>query len=267
MIGYFHERGFEKRDMEKTYTEVLNMKREDVLEYKGRAKTNRVPFVVTFHPRLRKLGNVLRKHFHLLQSNERLRRSFPQQPMVAFRRLKNLRDMLMHSKLKREEKEEELTVRCNGNRCKCCGILVEDKAFDINGKKHSTMVGGTCKSANLVYAVKCGRCEDMWYIGETGMRLHERMNQHRYSIGRFKRGQSIDKSNDTGLSEHFGKSDHNFDMDAKLHILENGNWKSVEDRQCRESFYICRYGTVEPSGLNKKRGSLGDLYDKVQRKF
>ena len=95
------------------------------------------------------------------------------------------------------------------------------------------------------------------------MKLHERMNQHRYSIGKFKRGESIDKSNDTGLSEHFGNDDHDFDRDAQLHIIENGDWRSVEERQCKESYFICKYSTVEPSGLNKKRGSFGDLYDKI----
>ena len=243
------------------------MARDDVLEYKGKVESSRVPFVITFHPRLRKLGNVLHKHFHLLQSNERLRKSFPQPPMVAFRRLKNLRDMLMHSKLKKEEKEEVETVRCKGNRCKCCSMLEETKSFSINGKQHNTWVGGSCKSANLIYAVKCRKCTENWYIGETSMRLHERMNQHRYSIGRVKRGENIDKSNDTGLSEHFGQEGHDFEKDAQLHLLECGNWKSAEERQCRESFYICRYSTVEPSGLNKKRGALGDLYEKVHGKF
>ena len=264
MLGYFTERGFKKEDMEKTLEAVSGMKREEVLEYKGRPKTDRVPFVITFHPRLRKLGNVLHKHFHLLQSNERLKRAFAQPPMVAFRRLKNLRDMLMHSKLHRVEKKEEGTSCCNAARCKCCSMLVESKSFEINGKRHGTLVGGSCKSSNLIYAVKCCRCADKWYVGETGMKLHERMNQHRHSIGRFKRGESIDKSNDTGLSEHFGREDHLFERDAKLHILENGNWRTPEERQCRESFYICRYGTVEPSGLNKKRGLLGDLYEKVK---
>ena len=264
MIGYFGERGFERRDMEKTYREVLNIKRDEVLEYKAKPENDRVPFVVTFHPRLRKLGNVLHKYFYLLQSNERLKRSFPQPPMVAFRRLRNLRDMLMHSKLRREEKEEQKEIRCcNGNRCKCCGILVESEEFEVNGRRHSSRVGGTCKSSNLIYGVSCRKCKDSWYIGETGMRLNERMNQHRYSIGKFKRGESIDKSNDTGLSEHFGNDEHDFDKDAQLHIIENGNWKSVEERQCKEGFYICKYSTLEPSGLNKKRGSFGDLYDKV----
>ena len=80
--------------------------------------------------------------------------------------------------------------------------LVEEKSVMINGKNHVTQNGGTCKSSNLIYGVNCKKC-DSWYVGETGMRLHERLNQHRHSIGKFRRGESVDKSNDTGLSEHF----------------------------------------------------------------
>ena len=99
------------------------------------------------------------------------------------------------------------------------------------------------------------------------MRLHERLNQHRYSVNKLKRGGSLDKSNDTGLAEHFAKEDHDFDTDAKLHILENGKWKISSDRKAKESFYICRYSTREPQGLNKYAGFLGDLYEKVNGKI
>ena len=60
------------------------------------------------------------------------------------------------------------------------------------------------------------------YIGETGMKLHERLNQHRHSIVRIRRGELIDKSNDTGLSEHFALTGHCFEDDAALYILEKG---------------------------------------------
>ena len=36
-------------------------------------------------------------HFYLLQSNDRLKRAFAEPPMVAFRRLKNQKDSLVHS--------------------------------------------------------------------------------------------------------------------------------------------------------------------------
>ena len=99
------------------------------------------------------------------------------------------------------------------------------------------------------------------------MKLHERLNQHRYSINKLKRGGCLDKSNDTGLAEHFAKDDHDFDTDAQLHILEKGTWRSSSDRKAKESFYICRYSTQEPQGLNKYAGFLGDLYEKVNGKI
>ena len=97
--------------------------------------------------------------------------------------------------------------------------------------------------------------------------MHERLNQHRHSIGKIRRGESIDKSNDTGLSEHFSLEGHCFEDDAALYILETGEWISAEERRCKESFYICKYSTLDPTGLNKKAGNMADLYEKVNGKI
>ena len=99
--------------------------------------------------------------------------------------------------------------------------------------------------------------------GEMGMKLHESLNQHRHSIGKIRRGESINKTNDTGLSEHFASEGHSFENDAALFILEKGEWKSAEERRCKESFYICNYKTLDLTGMNKKAGSMADPYDKV----
>ena len=39
----------------------------------------------------------------------------------------------------------------------------------------------TCKSANLIYCIKCQNCEQI-YIGQTGNSLSERMRVHRQQI-------------------------------------------------------------------------------------
>ena len=95
------------------------------------------------------------------------------------------------------------------------------------------------------------------------MKLHERLNQHRYSTGKLKRGDTIDNSNDTGFAEHFAKDDHNFDQDVELYIMERGRWKTAMERKAKESFYICRHSSYEPQGMNKNAGFLADLYEKV----
>ena len=42
---------------------------------------------------------------------------------------------------------------------------------------------------------------------------------------------------------------------------------SAEERRCKESFYICKYSTLDPTGLNKKAGNMADLYEKVNGKI
>ena len=55
--------------------------------------------------------------------------------------------------------------------------------------------------------------------------------------------------NDTGAAEHFSKEGHEFDKDAEVYILESGDWGSEVERRKRESFYVCKYATLEPTGI------------------
>jgi len=63
--------------------------------------------------------------------------------------------------------------------------------------------------------------------------------------------------NDTGAAEHFVKDGHNFDQDVEVFLLESGDWKSATERKQKESFYICKYQTLEPAGL------LGSFYKNI----
>ena len=96
------------------------------------------------------------------------------------------------------------------------------------------------------------------------MRLHNRLSGHRASIKRLGKGENLNSQmNDTGCAKHFIQSNHNFDRDAELHILETGDWKNAPDRKTRESFFICKFGTLEPKGMNKATGPLGEFYGKI----
>ena len=50
MKGYFKERGFNLSDMDKVHKEVSAMDREEVLQYKPKEKSDRVPFAQVFLP-------------------------------------------------------------------------------------------------------------------------------------------------------------------------------------------------------------------------
>ena len=130
----------------------------------------------------------------------------------------------------------------------------------INGKKHFTNIGGNCVSKNIIYGLKCRKC-GVWYIGETGDELHIRLNNHRSMTKKVLGGAKIDESkNDCGASIHFGQKGHNFDKDAEVYILEQGNWKNWRERRQKKSYYICKFKTMVPTGMNKSAGSESHFY-------
>ena len=91
-----------------------------------------------------------------------------------------------------------------------------------------------------------------------------RLSGHRAAIKRLEKGEKLNEErNDTGAAEHFHEAGHNFREDAEIHIMEKGNWKTAKERKERESYYICKFKTQHPEGLNKTRGTLGDVYGKI----
>ena len=260
MKNHFIERGFDQSAIEETINEVLSKSREEALIYKKKESNDRVPFVVTYHPRLRMMGKVLHRHYNLLRSNERLQKAFPEPPMVAFKRLKNLRDILVHT----GARARSLGVKCCGDkRCKCCNHLQEETEFKINDKSHCVRNGGSCNTENIIYGLRCKLC-NKWYVGESSLQLRGRLNGHRAATVRLREGKLLNSQmNDTGAAEHFVGDGHDFDRDSELYLLESGVWKSAAERKKRESYYICKYSTLEPAGLNKTAGTMGQFYGSI----
>jgi len=148
-------------------------------------------------------------------------------------------------------------------KCLCCRHLQEINKFKIGDKIHSTDRGGTCGSEDLIYAMECTKCS-IWYIGETGDSLRGRLNGHRSVTKKIINGGSVDESkNDCGAPLHFGQKDHDFERDMRLYILDQGKWGSMRERCLKESYYIAKYKTLSPHGMNKYAGPLTDFYEIV----
>ena len=72
--------------------------------------TDRVPFTITYNPALRNTQDILRKKKPILHSKERLRNIFKEVPVVPFRHLPNLHDLLVHAKLQKHR--QDMQVPC-----------------------------------------------------------------------------------------------------------------------------------------------------------
>jgi hypothetical protein len=61
----------------------------------------RPTFRVPFNTNTTHIGQIVKKHWHLIESDPTLKILWPNIPMVAYKRNKNIKEMLVSSKLKK----------------------------------------------------------------------------------------------------------------------------------------------------------------------
>ena len=143
-----------------------------------RTKSNRVPLVTTFHPNLPNLRRITKSFFPLLHTSSRLKQAIPETPIVAYRRPKNLRDLLVSAQLKPTEfAPAHGSAACGGSRCLTCQhmepLFVVQQAILI---KYAPLL-----LVKLEMLSEC-KCCHLQYVGETKNPLHIRLNGHRNDI-------------------------------------------------------------------------------------
>ncbi|OCT63630.1 hypothetical protein XELAEV_18044728mg, partial [Xenopus laevis] len=106
------------------------------------------------------------------------------------------------------------TFLCNSNRYETFKYILCNYQVAIpNTQKVYTILDYySCASSNVVYMITCTRCSTGGiYIGETGQKLHTRMNDHRHKIK--------SKSCDTPVGQHFCIRNHSL-QDMQVLILK-----------------------------------------------
>ena len=143
-----------------------------------RQASRRIPLVVTCHPGLTNLSRVAKKHLPILCTFSRLRKAIPYPPIVAFRRPKNIKDLLVRAKLNPPAPPANaINTKCNNKRCKFCHEMVTCNKFKskATGRQYNIRAEITCKTRNLVYLISCKRC-GLQYVGETENAFYVWMN-------------------------------------------------------------------------------------------
>ena len=79
-------------------------------------KNKGVLIVLIYHPLLKKVNYIIRKHIHLLYMNEEVKKVFQPGPMVSFQSPRNLSSYLVRAKLYPLERKTG-SCKCKGSRC------------------------------------------------------------------------------------------------------------------------------------------------------
>ena len=232
------KRGYSGKLIEQQLQKVDKLEREKLLDDTTNKKDNshRVPLVLTFSKLLPDVGNILRKHQATLHQSERMREIFKEPPLLAFRRDRNLCDVLVHRKTDKilGRKKEQCA-------CDICKSIIKDTIPDTKGEKHYIVIkDATCKDINLIYSLFCNRCAKTVYVGETERTLKEKSTEHKRDI-KFQK--------DKPIMRHF--RDHE-EKDLSVAILTRTTGESKIYRLISEEKWIKTLQTCSPHGCNVK---------------
>ena len=244
METFFTARGYPNDLIRKGRERASTKSRAEIL--KSDAANNiakdRVSFVTTFHPSNLVVENIISRNFRILREDSRTGKIFDKPPLKAFRRAKNLKDLLVRNSLPRNLPHQSPgTFPCNRTVCRTCPHVNSSSTIETpNG--HVCITGHfSCITEYVIYCLSCTKCPSIVYIRETGRRLAGRFPEHRRDI--------INGRNDLPVPAHFNQQNHTLE-DMKVAVLKAG-LANQEYRKKQEMRLIFKYETVGPRGLNQ----------------
>ena len=210
------------------------------------------PLVVDYNPRLPNISLIIIKHFHLLESHQVVREIFPAKSVIpAYRRTKNLKDILAPSKFKRSRNHDEAEncgcFKCNKRCDLCCNYLLEAGEFSsfATGRSYQIKQNLGCNSTGIIYLASCNKCK-VQYVGSTSNAFKVRFRNHKFDMKRNKKS--------CELAIHFNKFPHNL-SDFNFIVIEkimNTDGDLDNTLLKREGYWAAQLRTLQPFGLNKR---------------
>ena len=239
------DREYSSKIINTAIDKARQISRSKALEKVVRNKTTDRPvFVIHYDPRLPSINSIVKKHYRVMIQDPRMKEIFPDAPLIAYKRQKNIKEFLIRAKvppeIKRPKRKLPGMKKCNS--CVYCHyIMTGDKVkFTATKYIHHITTQITCNTSNLIYLITCIKCE-MQYVGETYKRLKDRFLQHQGYV----RSNKITKA--TG--QHFNLPGHSL-SDMRITAIEQIHSNDHMYRKVREKMYI-NLGNTKHKGMNK----------------
>ena len=165
---------------------------------------------------------------------------FSSTTLCAHRQPANLKQMLVKTRISTTQPSTGINKYMK-SRCQICNIVDIRPSLKIPGTNITVRPGNYyCNSSNVIYLIKCKKCDLGNYIGETFTFIRLRMNNHKKSIRDINKGQPVAK--------HFNNPDHSI-CDLECVILK-GDFSNNSDRLIEEQTPIRKLKT-DTHGLNQ----------------
>ena len=230
-------RGYGEQQVSRHLRDALKMDRKEALERVKKERDNKINFVTTHSAYLPNVNKILKRHSHYLKEDG-LEGYIEGVPRLSLRRGKNLADLVVNAK---EKREGGRSGPC-GKNCKLCGFMEETEAvLDKKGKRMQLVGRMDCRTVGGVYGMYCKKCEKVVYVGKTMNRIMDRFAGHRADL----KGEDASKP-----AYHFRRTGHK-EEDMRVVVLEEVAGKDDVYRVTRERWWINRMGTFQEENKRK----------------
>ena len=99
LLNALTKRGYNKTDTTTQINRAITIPRNELLNKIKASNTERLPLTVTYNRTLPDLKTIIDKNWHILQIEPKFKEIFAEPPILAFKRSKNLRDIIRGNKL------------------------------------------------------------------------------------------------------------------------------------------------------------------------
>ena len=252
----FINRGYPQDKIDKDIERAKSVERQELLRKSNKKREGNLCFCTTYNRNLPNIRGIINNNWHLLHVNKEISTTFNNTPILAFRRNRNLKQLIGQHHLSRNKKLSSNKRKSGGSQpCLsqvgniCCKQLVSTNKFQSHKTKSSYTIRHhmNCNSKNVIYLAECILCPNTQYVGKTEPPWKRRLYGHRSDS---KKADAIE------FDQHFQLPGHNFSEHARFTLIEKMNTGPPKGQthtqrlENREDFWMLQLKTIKPDGLN-----------------
>ena len=254
MIEHYLKRGYPFKQLKKLMLRACKFTQDELLDVKTKEPTNLPIMTTRFNPTNPDIKKFIHESWNIIDNSNDCSQTFSKKPIVGFKRLQNLRDILTKASISYPPPEIEtrkiIPAHCTRlGKCTYCPIIKKvDVTCKVTGRKFHTIDLPnqlSCELSDIVYLVTCSK-SNKYYVGETGRPFRARIYEHKLSVSK--------DSRITPVSKHFTEQGHSV-RNMQFSILEwcspKYNTPKQVHRKRHEQWWMWNIGAIHPIGINQ----------------
>ena len=191
-----------------------------MLTPKTTQKAQVLPLTVTYNRTLPNIKQIIQNHWSILKTNKALEKTFSVDPIIAFRKIKSLKQLIGGSTIQSDKNIKKSSNKYEGKCTPCepgiqslCRLQVQNthsSRSQQNARIFTIFYQVNCKSDFVIYLLECKKC-NIQYIGKAETDFNLRLNNSRKNVYR---------ADAITASRHFATKDHILNRDASFITIE-----------------------------------------------